>query len=1188
MRLNAAQFHKYPTASRPRVLIVAPSIDILGGQAIQADRLISRLRKQEIFEIGFLPINPRLPGPLRPLQGIKYLRTIVTSLLYVATLLAQVRRFDVIHVFAASYFSFVLAPTPAILIGKLFKKRVLLNYHSGEAADHLRRWPSAIRTIRLADQVVVPSEYLVRVFADFGLTAEAINNLIELENFKFREREHLRPRFLTNRNLETHYGVDCVLRAFAKIQEAHPDAALTVAGAGSQLASLRILANDLGLRNTVFTGRVEPENIFMQYDAADVYLNGSRVDNQPLSILEAFASGIPVVTTNAGGITDMVTDLVSGYVVQIDDYESMAAKALAVIQKPEDTRQVTRRALDECQKYTWQAVGNQWDVLYRSMAEREEPLGGSLIRKLRRMSFTEARVRGVQLIKKIGERTAWSRSSRLLTDRELLSQFRVVSDAKFESVDQLCQHLRCVERPYFFPAFLNLDYTTSVWRSIWPAAEKQTVETANRIMSGEFDLLGWRGLSFGDPINWHLEPVSGKVAPLVHWSEVDYLNPELCGDKKIVWELNRHQYFVKLGQAYSLTKDEAYAECFAKHIESWMDGNPPKLGVNWASSLEIAFRSIAWIWALQFFRNSTSVSNPTIARVVKVLYLNARHLEDYLSTYFSPNTHLTGEALGLFYLGTVLPEFHEAKRWRETGASILIDQLHHQLHPDGVYFEQSSYYQRYTADFYIHFLILGRLAGQTLPSAIENKLKLLLDHLMYITRPDGTTPLFGDEDGGRLIKFDDRATNDFRACLSTGAALFKRSDYKFVAGQVAEETLWLLGVAGLQEFDRIAVESPSRSSRAFPNGGYYVMRDNWESQSNYLLFDCGPHGSLNSGHAHADALAVQIVSGGVSALEDSGTYTYTGSVNERNLFRSSAAHNVLLVDAQPSSVPDGPFSWKSIATSTTLSWLSEKRFDFVEGKHDGYRRLPDPVDHARSVLFLKNDYWILRDRLVGSETHTLELLFHFAPGFKAQLTSSGNNEPDLLTGTAAGGEATLLATFGEGHWRKEDGPISHCYGSRTDAPVLTYSEIFKGNRDVVTLILPQCGMRADGPTIRQIEAIGGQGFEIKKGGHRDLILIKDPSARRIQTVHLVSDFKWTWARFPSTTTELPEELVLLDGHTLELNGKEILMSAGSINYLVASRIGNKFHLQTSAGSLDFSFPIANLEQLFVESSQLQS
>jgi hypothetical protein len=269
--------------------------------------------------------------------------------------------------------------------------------------------------------------------------------------------------------------------------------------------------------------------------------------------------------------------------------------------------------------------------------------------------------------------------------------------------------------------------------------------------------------------------------------------------------------------------------------------------------------------------------------------------------------------------------------------------------------------------------------------------------------------------------------------------------------------------------------------------------------------------------------------------------------------------------------------------------MSEKRFDFAEGKHDGYKSLPDPVGHKRSILFLKNDYWILRDQVTASDVHQLELLFHFAPDFEVEPTTpSRDGQPSLLSATDEGAGSAIFAAFGDGRWRREEGWISHCYGRRTVAPLWAYSAVSKGNTELVTVILPRSEAGRETVTVRQVEAIGGKAFEISKGDHLDLVLIKDAAARRVQTVHLVSDFKWAWARFPLTTTELPEELVVIDGRTLELNGTEILMSASPINYLVASRLGNKFRLQTSEGSLDFSFPIANLDQLFVKSAQLRS
>jgi glycosyltransferase involved in cell wall biosynthesis len=352
-----------------RVLIVAPSLDILGGQSVQAARLLDRLQQEPSLTVGFLPINPRLPGPLRLLQKIKYVRTLVTSIAYVLSLLLQVYKYDVIHVFSASYLSFVLAPTPAILIGKLYRGKVLLNYHSGEAEDHLQRWcKTAIPTIRLVDVVIVPSEYLVKVFGTFGLNAEPVYNLIEVSDFPFRDRIPLRPVFLSNRNLESHYGVDRVLRAFSIIQMKIPEARLDVVGDGNQRRSLESLAADLGLRNVTFRGQVDPRLIREVYDDADIFLNGSEIDNQPLSLLEAFACGIPIVTTDAGGIPYIVRHGETGMVVPRGNFEQMANCALELLRNPQLARELVSQGHEEVKKYSWNATKHSWLKAYDNLA----------------------------------------------------------------------------------------------------------------------------------------------------------------------------------------------------------------------------------------------------------------------------------------------------------------------------------------------------------------------------------------------------------------------------------------------------------------------------------------------------------------------------------------------------------------------------------------------------------------------------------------------------------------------------------------------------------------------------------------------------------------------------------------------------------------------------------------------------
>jgi L-malate glycosyltransferase len=356
-------------ATKVRVLIIAPSLDILGGQSVQAERLLTRLSSESSLQLGFLPINPRLPGPFRKLQSIKYVRTLVTSIAYYLSLVTQVPRYDVIHIFSASYLSFLLSPTPAILIGKLFGRKLLLNYHSGEAEDHFRRWTrTAIPTIRMVDVVVVPSEYLVQVFSNFGLASKPIYNIIETSVFRFRKRDPLRPSFLSNRNFEAHYGVDTVLRAFAIVQQSVPDATLTVVGDGPLRDYLHKLASELKLNHVEFTGRVEHEHATRLYDSADVFLNGSSIDNQPLSILEAFASGLPVVTTNAGGIPYMVEDEVNALMSSVGDEKELAANVLRLLNEPILTARLVQSGLSECQKYDWKVLREQWLNVYHELA----------------------------------------------------------------------------------------------------------------------------------------------------------------------------------------------------------------------------------------------------------------------------------------------------------------------------------------------------------------------------------------------------------------------------------------------------------------------------------------------------------------------------------------------------------------------------------------------------------------------------------------------------------------------------------------------------------------------------------------------------------------------------------------------------------------------------------------------------
>jgi glycosyltransferase involved in cell wall biosynthesis len=352
--------------SKLRVAFVAPSLRILGGQAVQAGRLLAAWRNDPDVEAWLVPVNPPLPAPLRAAGDVKYLRTIVTEMTYLPLLARELARADVVHVFSASYSSFLLAPLPAIGVARLLGKPVILNYRSGEAPDHLQRSAIARAAIARVDRNIVPSQFLVDVFRGFGIDASIIPNIVDLERFRFRTRDPLQPRLVSTRNFDALYNVAATVRAFALVQDRWPEATLTLVGGGPQEAQLRALAGDLRLRHVTFAGRVNPDQIADYYAANDIYIQSPDIDNMPTSVIEAFASGLPVVSTEAGGVPAILTHGRHGLLAPLADYEMLAAHVLQLLDRPDDARQLARAAYASCQACTWSNVRDQWLRAYRS------------------------------------------------------------------------------------------------------------------------------------------------------------------------------------------------------------------------------------------------------------------------------------------------------------------------------------------------------------------------------------------------------------------------------------------------------------------------------------------------------------------------------------------------------------------------------------------------------------------------------------------------------------------------------------------------------------------------------------------------------------------------------------------------------------------------------------------------------
>jgi hypothetical protein len=413
-----------------------------------------------------------------------------------------------------------------------------------------------------------------------------------------------------------------------------------------------------------------------------------------------------------------------------------------------------------------------------------------------------------------------------------------------------------------------------------------------------------------------------------------------------------------------------------------------------------------------------------------------------------------------------------AKGWRGLGLQILLDQAAKQVRADGVYFEQSSYYHRYTTDFYTHLFALTRadesIIHHEMDAMLRRKLGAMLDHLMWITRPDGSSPLFGDDDGGRLIKLGRRAANDFRDTLAIGAAIFQRGDWKHVAGAAPAEMLWLMGPEGVACYDRLEAEPPSEISRGFRSSGYFVMRDGWRRDSSFVLIDCGPHGAaVGAGHAHSDALSIEFASGGVTWLVDPGTYVYAADAKTRDEFRSTAAHNTAVVDGQPQSIASTPFSWRTAAKCRLHEFVERGDAIFFQGSHDGYERLSDPVTHTRSALYLKPDsganlpgLLIVRDRFTAKKHHRYVIRHHFAPDCVATVATSGCANGARVEARHTTGATLTIRVICKTEPQSEidasvtEGRVSTCYAQYAPAPVAVFEAEGVGTQEFLTLIFP--------------------------------------------------------------------------------------------------------------------------------------
>jgi L-malate glycosyltransferase len=352
------------TNGQRRVLLIGPKAPPSGGMALQAQAL-ERLLRTEGNSVDYFPSNIPFPASLHFLDRIRVLRPLARSAVIWIKLWKKVPQADVVHVLAASWLYFFLVVGPAVILSRLHRKRVVVNYRSGEGRQFFQKYGWLAKPLfQLADEITAPSEFLAHAIRErFGLPVSIVPNIVDLSVFRYSDRTTFRPKFLVTRHLERIYDVESVLRAFRLIQASHPEASLHIAGTVSQEKRLRGLVDEWRLRNVCFLGNAVHQDMPAIYDRCDILLNGTRVDNFPASLLEASASGLPVVSTNAGGIPFIYEDGKNAILVDPGDWQGLAAGVERLLNSPSLARQLAAEAAHLCRQCEWQNVRR---LLYRS------------------------------------------------------------------------------------------------------------------------------------------------------------------------------------------------------------------------------------------------------------------------------------------------------------------------------------------------------------------------------------------------------------------------------------------------------------------------------------------------------------------------------------------------------------------------------------------------------------------------------------------------------------------------------------------------------------------------------------------------------------------------------------------------------------------------------------------------------
>jgi Heparinase II/III-like protein/Heparinase II/III N-terminus len=659
----------------------------------------------------------------------------------------------------------------------------------------------------------------------------------------------------------------------------------------------------------------------------------------------------------------------------------------------------------------------------------------------------------------------------------------------------------------FLPSLRDLSETRHILRSRYGRETEASITRADAVLGGEVMLFG-RACRVGDSIDWHLDPISGGRWPLVYHADVPIGDKRHApGDAKHVWELNRQQFLIDLGKAWLVTGRDEYAARLQMFVRSWVEANPYGVGVNWSGPLEVAYRSLSWLWAYHLTREHLEGDRATSNLWLRSLLDHGRFLYRHLELFESPFNHLVGEASTLYILGIVFGTCAEAAEWRQRGRAILESRLAHQFYADGGSVEQAVVYHHATLGFYLLAALAGRMQGEEFRGEVWSAIERAIDHSMHLMQPDGRQPAIGDNDDARPLAFDAHDNWDFRYVQAAGAVLFHRQDFKWSAAGFAEDAFWLLGAEGLRKFDAMAGGTPPHASCALRESGYAVLRSGWGAREDYVCFDCGEQaGGLrhddipSAAHGHADALAVVAHLGGRPVLVDAGFYAYDGERQWERYFRETAAHNTVRVDRRDQAEHLEKMAWTHVPRVRLAECHVADSQGWAVASHDGYTRLPGGVVHRRTVWLRPRGYVIIHDELVGSGSHFAEVTFQFDEDLEADMYGDGLRLSNRCSMTWCG-TSPIDAVVHRGGAGPDEGWIAPRLGTRTPAARLLLSATFSTELRLLTVVTDdECWAKAIPPSLTpECELVR----HVTSSRYEDVIMA--PAGRPVTAGHYQTD-----------------------------------------------------------------------------------